>query len=95
MFAETTLNDLRRDLMKRPECEFVDRNEYCRLLVSRQQFVRVDYAAANVRGFLFEAGIASRFLCKVSGQQPPPRVRIEFRTDPDDDAKRQKSLRTK
>ncbi len=47
--------------MKRPECEFVDRNEYCRLLVSRQQFVRVDYAAANVRG-LMDRATGRRFL---------------------------------
>ncbi len=61
MSCEPTVNDFRNKLERRPECSFVDRGEFCRLLVSRHQLIRSDEAAANVRG-LMERVTGTRFL---------------------------------
>jgi hypothetical protein len=42
----------RHGLRKAAHCRFVERDEYCRLLVSFTKFVRSDEIAVGVRGLL-------------------------------------------
>jgi hypothetical protein len=59
--ADSNLEERRRKLKARANCRFVDRGEFCRLLVSYRKLLRVDDAGADVHGLL-EPSTGARYL---------------------------------
>jgi len=47
-----TLNERRRTLRERSELRFVQRDEFCKLLLSSKKLIRSDEPGASVRGLL-------------------------------------------
>jgi hypothetical protein len=59
--AASGLEEQRRKLRLRANCRFVDRREFCELLVSNRKLLRVDDIHAEVHGLL-EPATGERYL---------------------------------
>jgi len=61
MMLTETLDERRRAMRERSEFTFVQRDEFCRLLLSTRRMVRSDEPDVNVRG-LMDTESGARFL---------------------------------
>jgi len=61
VLADSSLEKQRRELRLRANCRFVDRREFCQLLVSNRKLLRVDDVHADVHGLL-EPATGERYL---------------------------------
>jgi hypothetical protein len=59
--VDDDLEERRRKLRLRANCRFVDRREFCQLLVSNRKLLRVDDSRADVHG-LWEPATGARYL---------------------------------
>ena len=67
----STLNEQRSLLSKREGCQFVDSEEFCRLLLGFKRLIRADESSVEVRGLL-DLDTGTRFLIEQEKLTPPP-----------------------